>query len=75
METPNPIEEWLEENCWVHDEVRHSGQTCYAGPAGGYLVIDPGDDAEPAFWCYYAPGNEQGEQADQAGSWQDVPTI
>lgn len=67
------IIDWLAANHWISESSHHGSVNCFIGPSGGYLILDDGDDVEPPFWRYYAPGNEDGEQADQSGEWSDTP--
>lgn len=74
MFADSAIGQWIAANAWTLNESR-GGQTCYQGPRGGYLTINDGDETEPAFWSYFARGNEDGLQSDQSGEWDDVPII
>lgn len=69
------IETWLSDNAWTHEGTRHGGAECYSKPGAGFLTVQPKCTAEPAFWAYYAPGNEDGEQANQTGTPCEVPQI
>lgn len=75
MTIRNGIMAWIEANGWTNEGSRHGGAECYANPAGGFLTIQSDCDVEAAFWSYYAPGNEDSEQADQTGLLHDVPTV
>jgi hypothetical protein len=64
------IEKWIVHQNFTREEEREN-EIGYGAPSGAFLLLNSGDNESPFWKLFYPPGD--GEQADETGSWDEIP--